>query len=54
MPDTSREERLHDAICDMLDFATGFCSNKLTEVERLEKIRAIGYAALEIVEGASA
>ena len=46
-PLDSREERLDDAIRDILDLASGWCSDKLTDAEKLAHIRRIGEEAIK-------
>ena len=42
-------EALDAAVRDMLDFACGWCSDKLTPEERLARINVIGEAAISRV-----
>lgn len=39
-------EMLRDAICDMLDFTTGWC-RPMTDAEKLAAIRAVGEKAIK-------
>lgn len=48
--DLDKIEWLEDSIRDMLDYSTGWCSDRLTEKERLDLITKAGYKALGIVE----
>lgn len=43
----ARAEYLTDAIRDILDLASGWCSDKLTPEQKLAQIRAIGEAAIK-------
>lgn len=42
----AKAELLDDAIRDMLDFTVGWCSDKLSDADKLERIRVIGERAI--------